>query len=145
VTYGQGDHSILYYAAASPALGTPTFGNFRLRLKFMVSTVNDNSGIFLRFRYPLFTPTAEILARDRFNDIPRSQSWVAVYSGFEVQIDDQGKADPRYGEAERLKKNSTGAIYKIPAGDPGEPAEQQYTKGPALQPNQWFEYDITVV
>jgi choline dehydrogenase-like flavoprotein len=137
VTLGQGDFSLLYY--------TPeTFENFVLRLKFMVSNVNDNSGVFVRFRDPLLRPTPDILTRDTFQNIPANKAWIAVYSGFEVQIDDQARGDSRIGEANGLNKNRTGAIYKISAGDGAEPKTQEYVRGPILQPWQWYQYEIAV-
>jgi hypothetical protein len=47
-------------------------------------------------------------------------------------------------------KNRTGTIYKIQAGDrvwhlnTNEPTVHNYTPGPALVPNAWFEYEIVV-
>jgi hypothetical protein len=41
----------------------------------------------------------------------KNLAWTAVHSGFEVQIDDSAP----------LKTHHTGAIYNVPAGDPGEP------------------------
>src|SRR5262249_34810562 len=52
-------------------------------------------------------------------------------------------------EPNGLYKNRTGAIYKIQAGDRiwhlnrNEPAIQNYTPGPPLEPGVWFEYEIT--
>ncbi len=137
VTLGQGDFSLLYYT-----LGT--FENFVLRLKFMVSNVNDNSGVFVRFRDPLLRPTAAILAQDTFQNIPSNKAWIAVYSGFEVQIDDQARGDSRINESNGLNKNRTGAIYKMPAGDGAEPKAQEYSRGPILQPWQWYQYELAV-
>ena len=137
LTLGQGDFSLLYYT-----LGT--FEDFVLRLKFMVSNAYDNSGVFVRFRDPLLRPTPDILARDTFHNIPGNKAWVAVYSGFEVQIDDQARGDSRIGEPDGLDKNRTGAVYKVPAGDGGEPRTQEYTRGPVLQPWQWYQYEIGV-
>lgn len=137
VTLGQGDFSLLYYA-----LGT--FEDYILRLKFMVSSVNDNSGVFVRFRDPLLRSTADILARDTFQNIPSNKAWVAVYSGFEVQVDDQARGDSRISEPDGMNKNRTGAIYKVPAGDGAEPRTQEYSRGPVLQPGQWYQYEISV-
>lgn len=72
------------------------------------------------------------------------------------QIDDTAAGDSTkdfYGirlEPPGKYKNRTGAIYKIQAGDRvwhlnfNEPAVQNYTPGPALVPNIWFEYEIVV-
>jgi hypothetical protein len=84
-----------------------------------------------------------------------NRAWSAVYSGFEVQIDDLGRGDPRkdfYGirpEPDGLRKNRTGAIYKIPAADPlpaggVDAATQLYQPPPSLIPGRWYEYEIDV-
>lgn len=130
ITYGQGDFSLLYYTAE-------TFADFVLRLKFMVSSASDNSGVFVRFRDPLLRQTAEILARDAGNNIPGNKAWIAVHSGFEVQIDDLARPDG-------LDKNRTGAIYNVPTGSGQTPGTQQYSAGPSLQPGTWYQYEIAV-
>lgn len=66
-----------------------------------------------------------------------NRAWTAVHSGFEVQIDDRGRPDGK-------RKHRTGAIYTIPAGDPGEPAWQLYTPPPPLVPGKWHEMEIDV-
>jgi Domain of Unknown Function (DUF1080)/GMC oxidoreductase len=152
VTYGQGDIGLLYYAFQA-------FSDFTLRLQFRITDPSANSGVFVRFRDPLRDPTPAI--QGRMND-PRfasenhaNRSWSAVHSGFEVQIDDRAKGDPSkdfYGirpEPDGLRKNRTGAIYKIPAKDPlpggGFDAESQlYTPFPNLAPSQWVEMQIDV-
>jgi hypothetical protein len=45
-------------------------------------------------------------------------------------------------EPDKSRKNRTGAIYKIAAGDFAR--LQQYTPGPPLVPSVWFQYDIVV-
>jgi hypothetical protein len=152
VTYGQGDIGLLYYAFQA-------FSDFTLRLQFRITDPNANSGVFVRFRDPLRDPTTAI--QGRMND-PQfasenraNRSWSAVHSGFEVQIDDRAKGDPSkdfYGirpEPDGLRKNHTGAIYKIPAKDPlpggGFDAEWQvYTPFLNLVPNQWVEMQVEV-
>jgi hypothetical protein len=62
---------------------------------------------------------------------------VATVTGFEVQMDEQGK--DRFAE-----KHRTGAIYDIPTGEGGEPREQIYKPGPILQPRKWYELEIEV-
>jgi len=68
-------------------------------------------------------------------------AWVATATGFEVQIDEQGR-DFYY------EKHRTGAIYDIPTGqvinNQPEPKEQTYTPGPVLQPNRYYEFEIEV-
>jgi len=128
------DHAVLFYAAER-------FADFVLRAQFRVPGPQDqfgkaigNSGVFLRFRYP-HTQWTDVNQQE-----PRAQgnpAWVAAVTGFEVQIDEQGKDD--YAE-----KHRTGAIYNIPTGRGGEPKEQTYTPGPLLQAQTWYEVEIEV-
>jgi hypothetical protein len=83
-------------------------------------------------------------------------AWTGVFSGFEVQIDDNARGDVNkdyYGrrpEPDGLYKNRTGAIYKIQAGDliihtGGHDATvQHYTPGPPTRVGVWMQYDIVV-
>lgn len=160
-TYGTKDFGLLYYAAQP-------FNNFTLKAQVRVfSNVNRNSGIFVRFRDPLLDLPQNILQRisttnEIRQDLPTdmalfrgNRAWGAVYSGFEVQIDDNSEADPRktfYGPPEPvgLRKNRTGAIYKIPAKDPipntGQfDAElQTYNPAPNFRNGSWYEFTIDV-
>ncbi len=170
VTYGGGDFGLLYYAAEA-------FADFTLRVQFrMFDATNQNSGIFVRFRDPLLDPTPVTLDRMRKESLneknfrPNLQSdlelfqanraWSAVYSGFEIQIDDNARGDPRkdfYGRPEDqfdssggLRKNSTGAVYKIPAKDPLPNSSQfdaelqVFQPPPKLIPMTWYEFEIAV-
>jgi hypothetical protein len=115
------DHRLFYYAQRN-------FSNFILRLQFRLSSASDNSGVFIRFRNPLIG----------YPDInPANRADVAVITGFEAQIDELGAPDD-------LDKNRTGAIYNIPTGQQGEPAQQNYQRGPALQAGLWNDYEIEV-
>lgn len=152
VSYGSEDFSLLWYAKEA-------FDDFTLRLQFRIfDPQRHNSGVFVRFRNPLSPVAPSIRARavaDRVS-IDGNPAWTAVYSGFEVQIDDTAKGDSSkdfYGrkpEPDGLWKNRTGALYKIPAGDfishlnQRDAAEQRYMPGPALVPGAWFEYEIRV-
>jgi choline dehydrogenase-like flavoprotein len=133
-----GDHSVFVYVAE-------TFSNFTLRLQFLLSGDMDqfgkvvgNSGVFVRFRYP-HTKWADVNQGEA--RAAANAAWVAVESGFEVQIDEQGR--PNYFDRHR-----TGAVYDIPAGQVingvAEPAEQQFTPGPVLLPKHWYEMEIDV-
>jgi hypothetical protein len=151
VSYGASDFSILYYAIKE-------FKNFQLRLQFqIVNPTNANSGIFLRFADPIGAQSAAIQSRlDKDPSAKSNPAFNAVYSGFEVQIDDNARGDTskdfygRFPEPDGLWKNRTGAIYKIPAGDFifhlgfHDAKLQQYTPGPPLVPGRWFQYDISV-
>jgi len=132
VTYGGGDFGLLFYAFER-------FTDFTLRLQFRIFDANTNSGVFVRFADPLAAPTAVIAKRmkDAGDDVRPNRAWTAVHSGFEVQIDDQGRPDGK-------RKYRTGAIYTIPAGDPGEAAWQLYTPPPALIAGKWHELEIDV-
>ena len=129
-----GDQTVGFYAAE-------TFADYVLRLQFRLSGPVDsfgkviaNSGVFLRFRYP-HTTWPDVNALE-----PLAQgnpAWVASVTGFEVQIDEQGRPD--FGD-----KHRTGAVYGIPAGQGGEPQGQTFQAGPVLQPGIWYEFEITV-
>src|SRR5712691_4432818 len=152
ISYGRNDSSILWYAKEG-------FDNFTLRLQFRIfDMLRHNSGVFVRFRNPLSPVEAAIRARALADQAPidANPAWTAVYSGFEIQIDDTAKGDVNkdfHGikpEPDGLWKNRTGAIYKIPAGDfiyhlnQHDDIWQQYRPGPVLVPGAWFEYDIRV-
>jgi hypothetical protein len=138
VTSGNSDFALLYYASA-------TFSDFALTLEFRLSDpLRDNSGIFIRFRNPELLPTTVIISRDEFGYVARNPAWIAVYSGFEVQIDEQARGDKKKNEPDGLDKNRTGAIYKIPTGQNGEPRLQDFHPAPPLQPDQWNSYEIEV-
>jgi len=129
------DHSVLFYAAES-------FADYVLRLQFRLPGPVDqfgkiigNSGVFLRFRYP-HTQWADVNQQEP--NASTNPAWVAVATGFEVQIDEQGRTD-------FAEKHRTGAIYNIPTGQGGEPKEQDYTEGPILGPGKWYEFEIEVV
>jgi choline dehydrogenase-like flavoprotein len=132
ITFGSGDFGLLYYRRTA-------FADFTLRLQFRVfDPVNQNSGVFVRFRDPALDPTPVIQQRlqaaghaDLFSV---NRAWSAVHSGFEIQIDDRAV----------LRRNRTGAIYDIPAGDDAEANQQNYQAGPNLIPGRWYEYVIDV-
>jgi choline dehydrogenase-like flavoprotein len=150
VTYGSADFALLYFA-------TKAFADFHLRLQFKCfDPNNNNSGVFVRFRDPRLRLPTDLASRADAEKVGGNPAWSAVISGFEVQIDDNGRGDVNkdfYGrrpEPDGLFKNRTGAIYKIPAGDliiqtGGHDVRlQQYTPGPPLVPGVWFQYDIVV-
>jgi choline dehydrogenase-like flavoprotein len=151
VSYGDGGLRLLYYA-------TETFSDFTLRLQFRIfDPAKHNSGVFVRFPRPtadLATPELRRRADNEPAFDRNNPAWKPVIAGFEVQVDDNAIGDGTkdfYGirpEPNGLYKNRTGAIYKIQAGDRvwhlnmNEPAVQNYTPGPPLVPNVWFEYEI---
>jgi choline dehydrogenase-like flavoprotein len=152
VTYGSGAYSLLFYAPK-------TFTDFVLKLQFRIFDLqNQNSGVFVRFARPLteLTPDLAQRAADENADVTNNPQFRPIYSGFEVQIDDNARGDQNkdfYGirpEPDGKWKNRTGAIYKIPAGDfiwhqnRHEARWQEYIPGPPLVLGAWFEYEIKV-
>jgi len=153
VSYGGSDFALLYYTERA-------FADFHLRLQFRVFDANNaNSGVFIRFRDPLAPMPTEILRRAALENAPvtGNPAWSAVFSGFEVQIDDNARGDTtkdfygRFPEPDGLWKNRTGAIYKIPAGDlivhlgSRDARLQQFTPGPPVIPGIWMQYDIVAI
>jgi hypothetical protein len=153
VSYGNTGLALLYYAKEA-------FSDFTLKLQFRIfDRANHNSGVFVRFaaaRMALSSTLAK-LAKDQRVDVDGNLAFRPVFSGFEIQIDDNARGDQTkdfYGvrpEPDGLWKNRTGAIYKIPAGDRiwhqnrNEDAWQQYNpSGPPLIEDVWFEYEIDV-
>ena len=122
------DFGVLYYAAE-------TFGDFDLRLDFRLDQIDSDSGVFVRFRDPL-KPVPDRGDPAIAHPYDRQQ-WVAVDTGFEVQIDELARG----GDDER-DEHRTGAIYDIPVG-PG-PGQQQYERGSALTPGTWHQLEIVV-
>src|SRR5204863_10158150 len=90
---------------------------------------NDNSGVFVRFRDPRRPPPVGL------NDprIPVNPAWLAVDTGFEIQIDEMALPD-------QADMHRTGAVYAIPIG--AGPGHQTYQRGSALQPGEWNDYEI---
>jgi hypothetical protein len=135
----SGPIGLLFYAAEQ-------FDDFVLRLKFQLPRPtgpgNDNSGVFVRFRDPrLNVPDRTDPAKSYAYD---NRAFVAVDTGFEIQIDDEARGDTRFGEGDGHFYNRTGAIYKIT--EPGHQAGQQvYTNDQILTPNRWNELEIEVV
>jgi choline dehydrogenase-like flavoprotein len=105
------------------------FSNFTLRLQFRLDSRTDNSGVFVRFRDPR-QPAPPGLGDPR---IPGNPAWVAVYTGFEIQIDEQAAPD-------QADKHRTAAVYSIDVGPAA--GQQAYTRGSALQPGEWNDYEI---
>jgi len=121
VAYPGTDHSLLFYSECQ-------FKDFVLNLQFRLDTLNDNSGIFLRFRNPLM-PWPDLSEKEGMNT---NRAWTAAHTGFEVQIDEQAPED----------KFHTGAIYGIEVKQEG--SGQDYGRPPKLLANRWYDYEITV-
>jgi len=106
---GGADIGLLWCATPMPA-------DFILRLDWMRTAENDNSGVFIRFPDP---------NSKGYNN----PAWVGVNFGFEVQIDELGAPDG-------AGIHKTGAIYAQP--------DQQLSQVAALPPGQWNQYEIRV-
>ena len=119
-----GDIGLFFFAANN-------FSDFTLRLQFRVDSRNDNSGVFVRFRDPRQPPLVGL------NDprIAGNPAWLAVDTGFEIQIDEMAQPD-------QADMHRTGAVYAIPIG--AGPGQQVYARGSALQPGEWNDYEIQV-
>jgi hypothetical protein len=115
--------------------------NYRLELEFFIRAFQTNSGIFVRFKNP-----DGALAPD---GSPFSNpAWSAVYSGFEIQIDNSGAGQPTSGMA----IHRTGAVYAV--SYPGNPSEiagfPAATVGDFVSPQDatvlgWNQYRIDVL
>ncbi len=119
-----GDIGLFFFAGRG-------FSDFTLRLQFRLDSRDDNSGVFVRSRDPRQLPPAGL------NDprIAGNPAWLAVDTGFEIQIDEMAQPD-------QADMHRTGAVYAIPIG--AGPGQQIYARGPALQPGEWNDYEIQV-
>jgi hypothetical protein len=119
-----------------------TFENFILRLDFLLphprGSNNDNSGVFVRFRDPRLPDPAPDPV-----DPPNNAAFVAVHTGFEVQIDEEARGDTRFGEADGAFFSRTGAIYKIKSRGAGE-GQQDYKNNQNLAAERWHHYQIEI-
>ena len=61
-------------------------------------------------------------------------AWVAAYTGFEIQIDENAAPDG-------ADKHRTGAVYNVPTGPGGL---QNFTAPSGLNPGNWNDVEITV-
>jgi len=97
-------------------LAQPTPPRFVLRLQWMMTAPDDNSGVFVAFPHP------EQQGYD-------NTAWVGVNFGFEIQIDETGRPD-------NAPIHRTGAIYSFKGP----------TDGPVIvRPvGEWNQYEITV-
>ena len=131
-----GPHSVFYYAPEA-------FNDFTLRLQFrLAGPVNgggkpiDNSGVFLRFHapHPAGTDLPTNVDPSLQGAVASNPAWVAAYTGFEVQIDENAAPDG-------ADKHRTGAIYNVPTGAGGL---QAFTPPAPLQAGAWNDMEITV-
>lgn len=116
--------------------------NFILRLDFLLphprGNNNDNSGVFVRFRDPRLPDPAPVPG-----DSPNNAAFVAVHTGFEVQIDEEARGDTRFGEPDGSFFARTAAIYKIKSLGTA-PGQQDYKNTQNLAAERWHSYEIEV-
>jgi hypothetical protein len=134
----NGDLGLLYFAGQK-------FENFVLRLNFLLQQPqgprNDNSGVFVRFRdptQPVPDPNNPAVTYPYNNP-----AWVAVTTGYEIQIDEEARGDSRINEPDGQFYNRTGAIYKIQSLGSG-PGQQNYSAPQPLAPDRWHTYEVEV-
>lgn len=139
---GGDDLGLLYYAPRP-------FADVILRLQVRISDPADTTGVHLRCRDPrLPVPTSVLDAPESDEAFPSREAyaenaaWLAVDSGFEVQIDERGGARPEFNVLAEQDRHRTGAIYDVPPGP--QPGQQAYQRGPALIPGQWADLEIAV-
>lgn len=118
------------------------FENFVLRFDFLLphprGANNDNSGVFVRFRDPRLPDPAPSPV-----DPADNAAFVAVHTGFEVQIDEEARGDTRFNEPDGSFFASTGAIYKITSLGTGA-GQQDYKNTGSLAARQWHRCEIEV-
>ncbi len=119
----SGDLGLLYYVRKR-------FQDFVLRCEVALGSEFDNSGVFVRFRDPELPPPGQ-------SEPYRNKAWVAVHTGFEVQIDERARGKP-----EGLDQHRTGAIYGVPLGAGN--GQQLYRRGPDLVSGRWSELEVEV-
>jgi hypothetical protein len=77
------------------------------------------------------------------SDIYNNQAFVAVNTGFEIQIDEEARGDTRFGEVDGLLFNRTGAIYKVKDFGTAD-GQQNYQNNQTLAQERWHSYEIAV-
>jgi choline dehydrogenase-like flavoprotein len=102
---------------------TPMPANFILKLQWLLSRYDDNSGVFLRFPDP---------NSKGYNNT----AYVGADFGFEVQIDNLGRGSSPAGKNVDKKFRTTGAIYNEDS--------QTLTPQPVRQLGEWNEFEIRV-
>jgi len=76
-------------------------------------------------------------------DPSTNAAFVAVHTGFEIQIDEEARGDTRFNEPDGAFFSRTGAIYKIKSLGTG-PGQQNYQNNANLPAEQWHHYEIEV-
>jgi hypothetical protein len=102
---------------------TPMPADFILKLEWLLTRYDDNSGVFLRFPDP---------NSKGYNNT----AYVGVDFGFEVQIDTLGRGSSPAGQNVDKKFRTTGAIYNE--------ASQTLTPQPVKPLGEWNEFEVRV-
>ena len=100
---------------------TPMPADFILKLEWLLTRYDDNSGVFVRFPDP---------NSRGYNNT----AYVGVDFGFEVQIDNLGRGSSPAGQNVDKKFRTTGAIYNE--------ASQTLTQQPVKPLGEWNEFEI---
>jgi choline dehydrogenase-like flavoprotein len=127
------DIGLLYHAKEA-------FGDVVIRAEFRLTAIDDNSGVFVRFR----DPRRPLRLRNNAVVPYDNQAFVGVDSGFEVQIDELARGNQLRGEPDGMDKKRTGAIYDIPT-DGSLGYQQQYHRANALRPGNWNLLEVWTV
>jgi hypothetical protein len=77
------------------------------------------------------------------SDLYNNQAYVAVNTGFEVQIDEEAGGDKSILEGDGFPFNHTGAIYKIKDFGTAD-GRQDYKNTQKLARETWHQYEIEV-
>jgi hypothetical protein len=133
VTQPGNDLGLCYYAARP-------FDDFVLQIQFRLDRGDENSGVWVRFRDPR-RPVPDRTNPDH-GYVYENAAYVAVDTGFEIQIDELARGNPLKGTVDGAAEHRTGAIYDVPPGP--DAGQQQCTPGPILEPGAWNEYRIEV-
>ena len=128
---GQGNFNVIGGALeSSPGndLGllwctTPMPADFTLKLEWLITRFDDNSGVFLRFPDP---------NSKGYNNT----AYVGVNFGFEVQIDNLGRGTSPTGQSVDKKFRTTGAIYNEDS--------QNLSPQPTHPLGEWNEFEVRV-
>ena len=102
---------------------TPMPANFILKLEWLLTHYDDNSGVFLRFPDP---------NSKGYNNT----AYVGVDFGFEVQIDNLGRGSSPAGKNVDKKFRTTGAVYNEDS--------QTLTPQPMKPLGEWNELEVRV-
>ncbi|MGH7534480.1 MAG: 3-keto-disaccharide hydrolase, partial [Gemmatimonadales bacterium] len=76
-------------------------------------------------------------------DPPGNAAFVAVHTGFEVQIDEEARGDTRFNEPDGAFFHRTGAIYGIKSAGTGA-GQQNYQNNTSLPARHWEHCEIEV-